>query len=176
VTTEHANWAIVAFTAVAAIAIILQTLILAGLSKAMREFATRMEGILGRVETQASPVLATAHAILDDAQPKLADITANLAESTAAVRLHVSDIGQATGEIVERARLQAARVDEFVSDTISKLEVTTDMVQHTVIGPVRRIHALVQAVSAGLGFFRANRARRKSGNHNSSDDDEEMFI
>ena len=174
-TTEHANAAILAFVIVAAVAIVWQTAILFGLAKAMREFAIRMEGILGRVETQATPVLSTARAILDDAQPKIADITTNLAESTAAVRLHVADIGEATGEIEERARLQAARVDEFVGETIAKLEVTTDLVQHTVISPVRRIHALVQAVSAGVGFLRANRARRKS-NNNSSGDDEEMFI
>jgi hypothetical protein len=141
----------------------------------MREFAIRMEGILGRVETQASPVLETARAILDDAQPKIADITHNLAESTAAVRVHVAEIGEATGEIVERARLQAANVDEFVSNTIAKIEDTTDLVQHSVISPVRRIHALVQAVSAGVGFLRANRSRKKSSN-NSSGDDEEMFI
>ena len=174
-TTEHANWAILAFVIVAAAAIVLQTLILFGLSKAMREVAVRIEGFLGRVETQASPVLTTARAILEDAQPKLIDITENLAESTAAVRTHVADIGEATGEIVERARQQAARVDEFVSDTIAKIEVTTDVVQHSVINPVRRIHALVQAVSAGVGFLRANRARKRSDN-NSSGDDEEMFI
>ena len=165
----------VAFVIVAGLAIVWQTVILIGLAKAMREFATRMEGIMGRMETQASPVLATAHAILDDAQPKIADITTNLAESSAAVRTHVADIGEATGEIVERARQQAARVDEFVSDTIAKIEVTTDIVQHGVISPVRRIHALVQAVSAGVGFLRASRARKKSDN-NSSGDDEEMFI
>jgi hypothetical protein len=34
---------------------------------------------------------------------------------------------------------------------------------------------LVQAISAGVGFLRANRARRKS-NGNPMEDDEEMFI
>src|SRR6516162_4939254 len=96
----------VAFVIVAGLAILWQTAILFGLAKAMREFATRVEGIIGRMETQASPVLATAHAILDDAQPKIADITTDLAESAAAVRTHVADIGEATGEIVERARQQ----------------------------------------------------------------------
>jgi uncharacterized protein YoxC len=164
-----------AFVIVAALAIVWQTAILFGLAKAMREFATRMEGILGRMESQATPVLATAQAILDDAQPKIADITTNLAEGTHAVKIHIADIGEATGEIVERARLQAARVDELVSDTIAKIEVTTDIVQHSVITPVRRIHALVQAVSAGVGFLRASRSRKRSEN-NSSGDDEEMFI
>lgn len=163
------------FVIVAATAILLQTLILFGLAKAIKEFATRMEALLGRVENQASPIMGTARAILDDAQPKIADITTNLAESVATVKVHVTDLAETTGEIMERARLQAARIDELVDNTIQKIEVTTDMVQTSVITPVRRIHALVSAVSAGLGFLRANRARRKSES-NSSEADEEMFI
>jgi len=163
------------FVIVAAAAILLQTLILFGLAKAIKEFVTRIEALLGRVENQASPVMTTARAILDDAQPKIADITTNLAESAATVKVHVTDVAQATGEIVERARLQAVRIDELVENTIEKIEVTTELVQTSVITPVRRIHALISAVGAGLGFLRANRSRRKSEG-NSSEADEEMFI
>ena len=166
------NGTMLFFVIVAAVAIVLQTGILCALFLALRGLVTRMEKL---VDSQASPLLITARAILDDAQPKIADITTNLAESTATVKVHVDDVAEATGEIVERARLQAARIDELVDNTIEKIEVTTDMVQASVITPVRRIHALIQAVSAGFGFLRANRARRKSEG-NSSEADEEMFI
>jgi len=166
------NGTMLFFVIVAVVAIVLQTGILCALFLAIRGLVTRLEKL---VDSQASPLLTTARAILDDAQPKIADITTNLAESTATVKVHVDDVAEATGEIVERARLQAARIDELVDNTIEKIEVTTDMVQASVITPVRRIHALIQAVSAGLGFLRANRARRKSEG-NSSEADEEMFI
>ena len=169
------NGTMLFFVIVAAVAILLQTLILFGLAKGIKEFVTRLEALLGRVENQASPIMATTRDIIDDAQPKIADITTNLAESAATVKVHVTDLAQATGEIVERARLQAARIDELVENTIEKIEVTTDLVQTSVVTPVRRIHALISAVSAGLGFLRANRARRKSEG-NSSEADEEMFI
>jgi methyl-accepting chemotaxis protein len=163
------------FVIVAAVAIVLQTAILYAFYKMTRETTTRIENLAGRLEQQTTPVLITAHAILEDAQPKLAEITSNLAESTATVRSHVAQMADATGEIVERARTQAARLDEFVSTTVEKIEVTTDFVQHSVIGPVRRIHGIVQAVSAGLSFLKAARARRKTNNHHSGVD-EEMFI
>ena len=86
-----------------------------------------------------------------------------------------ADLGEATGEIIERARQQAARLDDLMTSTVDKIEVTTEAVQNSVLSPIRRIHALVQAVSAGVGFLRANRSRRKS-NGNSLKDDEEMFI
>lgn len=165
------------FVVVAAVAIVLQMVILFVLYRTMRDAAQRMESLAGRVETQAAPVLITAHAILDDARPKIAEITSNLAESTTMLREQVTSMAEATGEIVDRARMQAARLDELVSNTVSKIEITTDFVQNSVISPVRRIHAIAQAVSAGLSFLRANRARRKNDNNGpGSEVDEEMFI
>jgi methyl-accepting chemotaxis protein len=169
------NGTILAFVIVAAVAIVLQMVILFFLYRMMRETTSRMENIAGRLEQQTTPVLVTAHAILEDAQPKLAEITSNLAESTATVRAHVAQMAEATGEIVDRARMQAARLDEFVSNTVDKLEVTTEFVQNSVVSPVRRILAIVQAVSAGLSFLRASRARRKAES-SSAGVDEEMFI
>jgi hypothetical protein len=169
------NGTILAFVIVAAVAIVLQMVILFALYRAMRQSSARMEGIAGRLEQQASPILVATRAILEDAQPKIAEITANLAESTAAVSANITQVSEATGEIVDRVRMQAERLDEFVSSTVAKLEVTTDLVQNSVISPIRRIHAIVQAVSAGVGFLRASRSRKKAGN-NDSGVDEEMFI
>jgi hypothetical protein len=171
------NGTMLFFVIVAAAAIVLQTIILIALYKMMSQTTQRMESLAGRLESQTAPVLATASAILDDAKPKIAEITSNLAESTAAVREQVTSMAEATGEIVDRARLQAARLDELVSNTVSKIEFTTDFVQTSVITPVRRIHAIAQAVSAGLSFLRASRSRRKhERNGPGSDVDEEMFI
>lgn len=171
------NGTMLGFVIVAAVAIVLQMGILFALYFTMRQTAARMEKLAGRLEAQSTPVLATAHAILDDAKPKIAEITSNLADSTATLRAQVTSMAEATGEIVDRARMQAARLDELVSNTVSKIEVTTDFVQDSVISPVRRIHAIAQAVSAGISFLRTNRARRKNENNGpSADVDEEMFI
>jgi methyl-accepting chemotaxis protein len=168
------NGTMLFFVIVAAVAILLQTGILFAFYRVISQVAARVDGIAGRLEAQSSPILETSRVILEDAQPKIAEITSNLAESTALVRSHVADMAEATGEMVDRARQQAARLDEFVSNTVDKLEVTTDMVQHSVLSPIRRINAIVQAVSAGVGFLRANRANRKSNSN--STEDEEMFI
>ena len=170
------NSTMLAFVIVAAVAIVLQMVILFAMFLAMRRTAARMETLAGKLESQTTPLLATAHSILDDAKPKIAEITGNLAESTAAVREQVTSMAAATGEIVERTRMQAARLDELVTNTVSKIEVTTDFVQNSVISPVRRIHAIAQAVSAGLSFLRANRSRRKTENNGPGGVDEEMFI
>ncbi|HLW51604.1 MAG TPA: hypothetical protein VKW06_02075 [Candidatus Angelobacter sp.] len=170
-----ANGTMLAFVIVAAVAIVLQTAILFALYHATRESATRMEAIVGRLEQNATPVLATAQAILDDAQPKIAEITSNLAESTAMVRANVAQMSEATGEIVDRARYHAARLDELVTTTVDRIELASEVVHHGVLGPVRRVQAIVQAVSAGIGFLRSHRARKKAISSNGGPD-EEMFI
>ncbi len=168
------NGTILAFVIVAAVAIVVQMAVVIALYWAMRQSSARMESLAARLEQQTSPILVTTRSILEDAQPKIAEITANLAESTAMVRDNVAHVAEVTGEIVDRARIQAENVDEFVSSTLAKLEVTTDLVQNSVISPIRRIHAIVQAVSAGVGFLRASRSRKKADGNSGAD--EEMFI
>jgi len=164
------------FVAVAAVALIIQMGTLIALYKAMNNASSRVERAILRLEERSAPVLATAQTILVDAQPKISEITTNLAEASAMLRIHVAEIGDATGEIVERARLQAVRLDELVSVTVERIEDTAEFVQHTVVKPIRRIQAILQAVQAGIGFLRRSHSGGKSAVNGGSDDEEEMFI
>lgn len=168
------NTIITIFVVVAAVAIVLQTAILFVLYKGMRQSSEKVEGIATRLEQQASPVLTTAAAILDDAKPKLAEITTNLAESSASIRAHVAEVGQATSEITERVRMQAARVDDFILNAAHKVEVTSDLLQEKVFTPMRRVRAIVTALNAGLSFLKPNRPRHRRNEREA--EDEEMFI
>ncbi|HLJ85207.1 MAG TPA: hypothetical protein VKZ53_00200 [Candidatus Angelobacter sp.] len=165
------------FVAITAVAFSAQAIILYFLYKAIDRSSMRMEGILGRMEQRTEPILSAAESILDDAQPKVSEITNNLAESSAIIRAHVSQMTEATGEIVERARTQAARLDDLISSTAYKIEATTDFLQNTVVTPVRRIHAIVSAVNTGLKFLRRHRVRPKATDGAAEPEhDEEMFI
>jgi uncharacterized protein YoxC len=168
------NTIITIFVVIAAVAIVLQTVILFVLYKALRQSSEKVEGIATRLEQQASPVLTTAAAILDDAQPKIAEITTNLAESSASIRANVAQVGMATSEISERLRLQAARMDDFILNAAHKVEATSDLLQDKVFTPMRRVRAIVTALNAGLSFLKSNRSRHRRNEHEA--EDEEMFI
>jgi len=169
------NTVITIFVVVAAVAIVVQMGILFALYKALRQSSDRMESLANRLEQKATPVLATAAAILDDDRPKLAELTTNLAESSAIVRAQVQQVGEATAEIVERARMNTARLDDFIASAAHKVEATSDLLQNKVLSPMRRVRAMVSALSAGLSFLKANRSRRASGSAEQVED-EEMFI
>jgi uncharacterized protein YoxC len=165
------------FVIVAAVAIVVQMGILLALYMAMRQTASKMEGIAGRLEQQTTPLLANANAILDDAKPKIAEITANMAESTATVRAHVQHVTEASGEIVERARHHAARMDEFVSGTMGKIETASEMLETKVLTPVRRVQGIIAAINAGLGILKMARGNKQPPRHaHGVEEDEEMFI
>jgi methyl-accepting chemotaxis protein len=173
------NTFLIIFVAVSAVAIVIQAVILFVIYRSTSRASARMEGIAARLEERSTPVLITAHAILTDAQPKLSAITSDLAEATAVVRANVAHIGEATAEIVERARMQAVRVDELISGTVDRIEDTAEMVQNTVVHPVRKIQAILQALQAGIGFLRRSQSRgRRDGTTGQAvdGDEEEMFI
>ena len=169
------NTTIAIFVIVAAVAIVVQMGILIALYVGMRQTASRVEGIAGRLEQQAGPLLTTASSILEDAQPKIAEITSNLAESSATVRAHVSQMAETTGEIMERARLHAIRMDEFVGNTMGKIETASEILETRVLSPVRRVQAIIQAVNAGLGVLRPRKSKNSS-RRSGVEQDEEMFI
>ena len=169
------NQTVLAFFVVcAAVAILLQLAVLYAFYRAATQSSTRMHETLARMEQKTDPILTMARAILEDAQPKIGEITTNLAEATAMVRANVALVVDGTTEIVERARLQAIRLDQLVTSTLEKVEQTTDFLQHKVVAPVRRVHAIVQAVGTGLSFFKRMRSQKRPAQL--GDEEEEMFI
>lgn len=167
--------ALIIFVGITALAFVLQFVVLLGLAKAVKESSERLERLANRMEERTTPVLATAQAILEEAQPKVGEITSNLAEASATLRAHVASLAESTGEIMERARMQAAHLDEVIHSTVEKVSDTTEFLQHKIISPVRRVYAVVSAASAVLGFLKRNRAHRK-GPQLAAAEDDEMFI
>jgi methyl-accepting chemotaxis protein len=98
-----------------------------------------------------------------------------LAETSASMRTHVEQLGHAATEIAERARMQAARLDEFVISAAHKVEATTELLQDKVLSPMRRVRSIVTALNAGLSFFKSNRPPKRR-NSSGEVEDEEMFI
>jgi hypothetical protein len=68
--------------------------------------------------------------------------------------------------------LQVIRADEFVNNTMEKLEETREAVQRTVVSPVRHISGLVHGVTAGVEAFFS----RKRDNNSGTVPQDEMFI
>jgi hypothetical protein len=165
-----------AFVIVACLAIIIQAGILVALFFSVRKTGARMEAIASQVESRAIPLLESARAVLEDSGPKLKEITSNLVDATGTMKDQVTRLDSTVNDLVDRTRLQVIRVDELVSRTLDKVEETTEMVQQTVVTPVRQISGIVQGLSVGLGAFLGSRRRMKANGDPIMVEDEELFI
>jgi hypothetical protein len=85
--------------------------------------------------------------------------------------MQMERVDSTISDIIDRARLQVIRVDEMVTRTLDRVEETTEVVQHTVISPVRQLSGLFAGLNAGIGAL-FGRRRPAQPEHQ----DEELFI
>jgi methyl-accepting chemotaxis protein len=166
------------FIALTGAAVVLQAGLLAAMYLAMRKSSTRLEALANEVKTKALPTLETAQAMLIDLRPKLQVIADNLAETTSSIHSQVERMDATVNDVVDRARLQIIRADDLLSRTLDRVEETSEMVQRTVVSPVRQFAGLIQGVTAGIEFLVGGRGRRNGGSRDARRPvpQDEMFI
>lgn len=163
------------FIGATAVAVVLQMFILLALVISVRKTASRMETLAGTLQSRALPILETSNALLNDSRGKVETIVSNLADTTTTLKAQVARLDTTLTDIIDRTRLQVIRADDIVTRTLDSVEETTDIVQHTVVSPVRQISGIMQGLSVGVGAFFGNR-RRVRRRRGSSSQDEELFI
>ena len=163
------------FVIVAAAAIVIQAGILFGLFLAFRKTTARVEAIATNVESKAIPLLDSAKTILDENGPRLKEITQNLSETTSTLKTQMNRVDATLNDVLDRTRLQVIRVDDMVSRTMDKVEETTEMLQHTVVSPVKKLTGIMQGLSVGLGAY-IQRRRKATMEAVTAVEDDELFI
>jgi hypothetical protein len=163
------------FVIVAAAAIVIQAGILFGLFLSFKKTTERVETIAKTVEAKAIPLLDSAKTILDENGPRLKEITQNLSETTSTLKTQMNRVDATLNDLLDRTRLQVIRVDDMVSRTMDKVEETTEMLQSTVVNPVRKLTGIMQGLSVGLGAY-IQRRRKASLETATAVEDDELFI
>ncbi|HEX4784965.1 MAG TPA: hypothetical protein VH350_11520 [Candidatus Sulfotelmatobacter sp.] len=164
------------FIALTGIAVLLQAGVLVAIFVVLRKTSTKMEVLANEVKTKVMPTIAQAEALLTDIRPKVEAIAEQVKETTTLVHNQVERVDATVHDVVDRARLQIIRTDELFTRTLDRVERTSDIVQKTVVSPVRQISGLMQGVTVGLEFL-FGRGRRNSGTRERGPvPQDEMFI
>jgi methyl-accepting chemotaxis protein len=166
------NGWLITFIAVTAAAVLLQAGILAGMYFAMRKTSAKVESLAEEVKTKVLPTAELAHSMMSELRPKIATVVDNVSVSTTMLRTQMERVDATLTDIVDRTRLQVIRADEFVNSTMDKLEETREVVQKTVVSPVKQFSGLMHGVSAGFEALFSRRRQRPSV----SAPQDEMFI
>lgn len=154
---------LIIFIVVTAVAVVIQMCILVALYATVKKSTARMESLATEVQTRAIPTLDTAQNMLNTYRPKIDLIIDNLTEGSTTVKQQVARFEEPVGEVIERTRHQVQRVDEMMSRTLDRVENATELVQHSVSGPLRQATGVLQGLTAGLAtlFGRGPYARAK---------------
>jgi hypothetical protein len=162
-----------------AVAVVLQMFILLGLAISLSKTSAKVEKLASEVHGRALPILASAETILNDSRGKIDIVMNNLVATTGTLKTQMDRLDATVNDIVDRTRLQVIRADDIVTRTLDRVEETSELVQHTVVSPVRQISGIVQGLSVGISAFlsqtRSSR-RRRSSNAARVTQDEELFI
>ena len=143
------------------IAVLLQAGVLLAMYLTMRKTTSELLGLIGEVRTKVMPSIDQAQQIIADVRPKVDVIAENLRETSTTVKAQIERIDATVNDVMDRARLQVIRADELLSRTLDRVEYTSEVVQKTVVSPVRQISGLMQGITVGLEFLFAG--RRKNG-------------
>jgi PBP1b-binding outer membrane lipoprotein LpoB len=148
------------FVALTGVAVLLQACVLLAMYLAMRKSGERMEALVAEVKTKLLPSVEQAQEMLTVMRPKLEVIADNLQDATTVMRSQVQRVDATVTDVVDRARLQVIRADELFSRTLDRVEQTSEMVQRTVVSPVRQLSGIMQGITVGLEFLFARRGRK----------------
>ena len=158
--------------ALIAVAMVVHAICLIVFVMSFRRISSRVEVLLDQVSRDAQPVLHSARELLTDGREKFNAISKNLLEISGMVKGQVTRLDGMLTDASQQARLQFIRLDQLLTDTISRMEETSETVRRTILGPVREISAILAGLRATLDFLRR---RNKSGVEHATED-EELFI
>lgn len=152
---------LIIFIVVTGLAVVLQAAVMTALYVTIKQRGARMESMASDVHKRALPMIE-----------KMTEAGANLSAASATLRAQLERVDSTVSDVLDRTRLQVIRVDEMVTRTLDRVEETTEVVQHTVISPVKQLAGLFAGVSTGLGAFFGRRRQPQQPEHQ----DEELFI
>jgi hypothetical protein len=163
------------FVGIIALAVLAQSVALVLVSLRLKRMSARLDvvgkDLLKQVDTlaqKADDMFATVKSVAAGAEV----VRDNLMHTTGLIRSRASELDGLLDEITKSARLQVAEVQYFVESSTRKIEETFDLVQKSIIEPIREVGALLVGLKAGLEVLLGKRRRPVDRFQH----DEEMFI
>ena len=163
---------LIVFIVVTGLAVVIQAGILVAMFIALKKTSAKVESLAEEVKTKVLPTAELAHSMMVELRPKIETLVDNVSVSTTMLRTQLERVDATLTDIVDRTRLQVIRADEFVTNTMDKIEETREVVQRTVVSPVRYLSGLAHGLSAGFEAFFGKRR----GRNGVSVPQDEMFI
>ena len=156
-----------AFVIIAAVALIIQAAMLAGIYKASRGLQQNVQRLLPRIES----VLDTSRQTIEDSRKQIADITAKTGEILDLTRKQVNRVDEILEDAAARARVQLDRAEMVLDDAMARTQRTVALVEGGIVKPIQQIQGVAAGIRTAITFLMRGRP-----NPSDAHADEERFL
>jgi len=163
-----------AFIAIAAVAIVVQMVILAAMYVQLNNSIKNLTRIATQLQARIDPILVRTNRIVEDSESRIASIMTDAAEFTLLARRQAQKVDRVFTEALERLRVQVIRADHILTGVLEVIEETGSTFRSKLWQPVSQASAMLKGLKAGLDFLRGHEKRRPT--QESATQDEELFI
>ena len=163
------------FSIVAAIALVVQVVILTALFFQLRRTTENVNRLVGDLHSRVGPILTRVQILLDDTQPKISSMVNDASHIVYLARGQAQKIDRVFTDAADRLRGQLVQVDRILTGTLEAVEDAGAKIKHSFWRPVQKASALVQGIKVGLDILRSRR-RRRQGEEPREQQEEELFI
>jgi hypothetical protein len=163
------------FCIVAAVALVVQVVILTMLFFQLRRTTENVNRLVGDLHTRVGPILTRAQILLDDTQPKISSMVNDASHIVYLARGQAQKIDRVFTDAADRLRGQLVHADRILTGTLEAVEDAGAKFKHSFWRPVQKASALVQGIKVGLDLLRSRRGRSR-GDDSREQQEEELFI
>lgn len=145
------------FTIAIVLCVIVQTFVLVGLALTVKKSVAGIGKLVKDVDAKAMPILVQTRTVLEDLTPKVRTLSANLVEMSTTLKDQTKHVNSTVGDVVDKTRHQAERVDEMVSAILNGVSHAGATIQAGVAKPARQVSGIIQGLRAGIDSFFSKR-------------------
>jgi uncharacterized protein YoxC len=164
------------FSIVAAIALIVQVVILTALFFEFRRTTQNINRLVGELHTRVGPILTRVQILLDDTQPKISTMVADAAHVVYLARGQAQRVDRVMTEAADRLRGQLVHADRILTGALEAVEDAGSQFRNSIWRPVQKASAIVQGIKVGLDLLRSRRGNGRKSSVESVEQEDELFI
>jgi F0F1-type ATP synthase membrane subunit b/b' len=153
---------------VAAVAIVLQLLILFAMYRASKAISNQIAALAPKIET----LVETAQRTVEQSRQQVTEITTKTNAVLDQTKVQLVRVNEIMEDATSRAKRQLDRVELILDDTIGRVHETAMLLQNGVLRPLREVHGVAAGVRAAVStLLRGGRPTVAQATQ-----DDEMFI
>src|SRR5579875_2534178 len=136
---EVPQWIYITFTAVTAVGVLMQALVLLGMLLALKGALSRLDDVSKLAEQHVLPALAAARHLVEEIAPKMKVAAENVVDASQKLRTQSEHVNSTLDDLLKKTENQAERIDEMVTATLNTIAHATSTMQRVVVTPARQV-------------------------------------